>query len=390
MKFVNRRRGTIVFLVSDFEPAVGGTTSQVGLQARELVARGHDVVVVTRRLDRSWQRTEERRGLVIHRIAPSGRGVLAERLAVATPAAWLARHRRQVRVIQPVMWPDAAFAAAVTGLLARTAVIWAIDGEAEAIAAEDGSVLRSARAALRRRVLGRCSSVALTASMAVEIRRAGMARDVTVIPVPVDRERFRPPSGRERLDSRRELGLTPADVVLLFVGHLEARKAVERLLSAVELLVDDEPNVRLLVVGGGRGKHDTEAELRAMAEREPLRSAVTFAGVTDDPRPYFWAADVFVLPSHREGMPNTILEALSCGLPCVAPSSAGGVELLDDEVGAVPESNDPVELAAALRKLISDPLRRERAGAKAVERTTPYGVKAVIDQYEEFYRRFPV
>ncbi|MDQ5820887.1 MAG: glycosyltransferase, partial [Actinomycetota bacterium] len=121
-----------MFAVPDFEPGVGGTTRQVGLQARALQERGHDVVVVTRRRDPSWARRETVGRLPVVRLGLAHRGRLAEAHALLSLAAWLTVRRRRVAVLQTVMWPDAWGSAAVARLLRRTVVLWAIRGEAEA------------------------------------------------------------------------------------------------------------------------------------------------------------------------------------------------------------------------------------------------------------------
>jgi glycosyltransferase involved in cell wall biosynthesis len=112
---------------------------------------------------------------------------------------------------------------------------------------------------------------------------------------------------------------------------------------------------------------------------------VTFCGVADDPRPYLWAADAFALASFREGMPNSILEAMACGLACVAPPSAGGTELLSNGAGVIPPSNAPDDLAAALLTLVRDEQLCSRVGAAAVLRARDHDVERITDDYEQLY-----
>lgn len=378
-------RGLVVFAVPDFEPAVGGTTRQVGLQARAFAARGHEVVVVTRRRKRSWPRQERLEGLDVHRVGPPGRGRLQEALALLALGGWLRRRRRRIGTVATVMWPDAQAAAFAGGVLPRTVTVWAIRGEAEAALAEGHSVTRRLVSRLRRRLLRRTPHVVLTSSMAAELTANGAGAPV-VIPVPVDCRHFRPPSAEERAEARRALGIEPTSFVAVYVGHLEVRKAVDRLVEALRLLVATVPSARLLLVGGGRGApEDTDVALRRLVRDLGLQAVVAFCGVRPDPRPYLWAADALVLASLREGMPNSLLEGMACGLPCVAPASAGGDEVLDAETGIVPGSNEPAELAAALERLASDPRLREELGRAAHARVQRFDVEPVAAAYERLF-----
>jgi glycosyltransferase involved in cell wall biosynthesis len=84
-------------------------------------------------------------------------------------------------------------------------------------------------------------------------------------------------------------------------------------------------------------------------------------------------------------MPNSLLEAMACGLPCVAPASASGDEVLDAETGIVPPSNEPADLAAALARLAADPALRAELGRVARERVRRYDVEPVADAYDRVF-----
>src|SRR4051812_37869642 len=128
----NRRSGrgigpSVAFAVPDFDPSVGGTSRQVGLLARALVARGHNVAVFTRRR-RGLRRAEEIDGIAVRRVGPSGYGRLADKLAAVELAVALRRARP--RALITVQWTDAILAASTAGLLKWTAVVWAARGDA--------------------------------------------------------------------------------------------------------------------------------------------------------------------------------------------------------------------------------------------------------------------
>ena len=377
--------GMIVFLVPDFEPSVGGTTRQVGLQARAHAARGRQVAVVTRRLSAGWPRQERLGGLDVHRVGPPGRGRGRELLALLAVALWLRRRRWSIGPVVAVQWPDVQLAALLGGVLSRLLTVWAVRGEAELALTGDRSPARRALTRLRRKLLERGRQVVLTPRMAAELKATGVG-EAAVIPVPVDGNHFRPPSEAERDATRRGMGIERDAFVAVYVGHLEERKAVDRLVRALPLLRENFPGARLLLVGGDRGRpDDTSDALNRLVDELGLRGAVTFCGIQPDPRPQLWAGDVLALPSVREGMPNSLLEAMACGLPCVAPASAGGDEVLDSETGIVPPSNEPADLAAALARLAADPALRAELGRVARERVRRYDVEPVADAYERAF-----
>ena len=369
----------------DYEPSVGGTTTQVRLLARELGARGHDVRVVTRRRDRSWPDSEVLDSIRVDRVGPPGRGAAADKAAALALAPWLARRRRDVRVLQTVMWTDAVPAAAAARLLPRTIVGWGALGDATDALGGGSSPLRIAQARLRRRLLSRCEHVVLTPAMRDELAGLGLER-CTVLPVPVDLQRFRPPSPSERTDARAALGLVDDEVAIAYVGHLRALKRIDLLIAAVASLAGESIPVRLVLAGGSRGAgDDVEAELREQVRALGLDDRVVFTGVVPDPRPVLWAADLFALASEREGLPNSLLEAMACGLACVAPASSAGDELLGGGAGLVPA--DVAGLEDALRTLALDAELRERLGSAAAERAAEYDVARVADGYERLYAR---
>ena len=373
--------GKLVFAVPDFEPAVGGTTTQVRLLSRELASRGHDVSIVTRRRDRSWPGSEVLDSVRVDRLGPPGRSAQADKAAALALTLWLAQGRGRIRILQTVMWTDAVAAAAAARLLPRTVVGWGALGDATDAFRGGGSPLRRAR----RPMLTRCEHVVLTPAMRDELVGLGLER-CTVLPVPVDLERFRPPSPAERSHARAPLGLADGEIAIAYVGHLRALKRIDLLIAAVARLADESIPVRLLLAGGSRGADDdVEDELREQVRTLGLGDRVVFTGVVADPRPVFWAADIFALASEREGLPNSLLEAMACGLACVAPASAAGDELLADGAGLVPgDGSAPQD---ELRALAVDAALRERLGRRAVERAADYDVARVADGYERLYAR---
>jgi len=373
-----KRSPAIVFLVFDYFPSRGGTTTQTRLHAIEFLRRGWDVTVLTRRVpDRLG--SERLEGIQVRRIALPGRGRLAKWVDVLASWLWLLRRRRSFSAVSVIMDADLALAARAAGLGSSTVLTWVTRGDATRRLG--GRIGR-----IRRRLLGNCKQVVLSPRMETELRELGIP-DVAVIPVPVDTTRFHPPTGIERSQAVRELHLRGGATVL-FVGHLQERKGVDLLIRAFGLVLDAGQDANLVLVGGPieNADHGYMELLKGIIHERELGDRVVFAGPKDDVAPYMFAADVFCLPSHREGMPNVLLEAMACGLACVAPASAGGDELLFGSVGVIPPSNSPVDLAHALIPLLADPDDRRALGTSAAARVrSDHQPDRIVDSYEALW-----
>jgi glycosyltransferase involved in cell wall biosynthesis len=171
-----------------------------------------------------------------------------------------------------------------------------------------------------------------------------------------------PPSLEAVLAARHALGLSESDRIILSVGRLSKEKGHEDLLKAFSLVLDtisDAP-LCLVVVGNGPERN------RLVELARPYGRKILFAGHVADPWPLYHAAELFVLPSHSEGSPLVILEALAAGLPIVGTCVGGVPEVLSDGASAVlVPPRQPEDLSAAITRLLQDEMLRRRLIAAA-------------------------
>ena len=194
-----------------------------------------------------------------------------------------------------------------------------------------------------------------------------------------------PPAG-EISRAACALGVAGEPVVLC-VGRLSREKGHADLLQALALLRQTEgaPSFRLVLVGDGRERE----RLVRLAARLDLSGSVIFAGHQTNVRPYYAMATLLVLPSHTEGSPNVVLEALSAGLPVVATDVGGVPEILDHErTGLIVPPRHPAAMAAAIRRLLKDQALRGRLGRSGQAHvhahfTVEAYVRALVALYEE-------
>jgi len=196
---------------------------------------------------------------------------------------------------------------------------------------------------------------------------------------------FLPPEDVPLAAARSEIK-TPYEHLLVSIGRLSREKGHADLLEAfARLRKTFRPVVHLLIVGEGGER----TALEQQRSRLGLDGQVTFVGLKSDVRPYYALADVFVLPSHSEGSPNVLLEAMAAGCASVATAVGGVPETVTHEESAwlVPP-RDPGAMAAALERLLSDaPLRKglgERAKQIAESQFSP---EAYCQSMMELYQK---
>ncbi len=199
----------------------------------------------------------------------------------------------------------------------------------------------------------------------------------------VDTDKFAPNSA-SRTQVRAELGIPEERFLIGSVGRLVAIKDHKTLLRAAEILRAQGLDAHALLVGAG----PEEQNLRKYAgESNSLATRVTFAGASHRVAELLNAMDVFVLPSVCEGMSNTILEAIACGVPAVVTRTGGNPELIEEgRSGYLFPPGDVEMLAALLSRLWENSGVRKEFGASGRRRAVEqFSLAAMMKRYEELY-----
>ena len=215
----------------------------------------------------------------------------------------------------------------------------------------------------------------------------GYDRDrIVVIPNGVDLERFRVPVDVAAV--RRGLGIDPDVPLVTVVSRVTRLKGLEQFITAAAILTDRHPRVRFLVAGEPAPGDDLYlASLKRLAARLGLGDRLVFAGLRQDVPSLLAASTAAVMPSLNEALSNALLESMAAGLPTVATRVGGTAEALTDgATGLLVPPDDALALAAALGRLLDDPVMAAGLGRAArVTIEQRFSLAAMVAATERLY-----
>lgn len=215
-------------------------------------------------------------------------------------------------------------------------------------------------------------------------RRTGFAvARISVIHNGVDEKRFHPdPQARRRM--RTELGLSDGDFCIGCVGNLLPVKDHLTALRAIALVAGALRRWRLVIAGEGPERLKLEAFLNQYPE---WRTRVKLLGLTDRVPELLNAFDLYLLPSLSEGISNSLLEAMSTGLPVIATEAGGNPEVVvDGESGLLFPAGDAARLAEHLLMLEGSPEMRAQFSRQAISRVRKeFSIDSMVRNYARLY-----
>lgn len=374
----NSRMHVLMVLESAF-PAQrgGGAESQVRTLSRALRARHQYVTVLTPLTPQGPQQKIGRvDGSAVVRLPYPRVRLLGGPLLWLRTAAFLWSRRRRYAVWHVHITHHLGAVCALLGPWLRVPVVAKVSGWWEldrgALAERASPMARLAHRCLLR--IDAWQSISLRIADALIARGVPAAR-IAAIPNAVDTARF------------ATLGRTAAagGPRFVFVGRLVPEKGLETLIDAFADLLSQHPDARLRIVGTG----PLREALAQQVARNEIAAGVEFAGHREDVEAVLAEADFGVLPSHIEGLSNTLLECMAAGLPMLASRVSGSEDLVRDDVnGWLFEPGDRGGLARALLAAARLPAgARDAMGQRArdsVERHA--GLDSVINRLLRLYR----
>jgi glycosyltransferase involved in cell wall biosynthesis len=198
-----------------------------------------------------------------------------------------------------------------------------------------------------------------------------------------------------RADARVALGIERDAFVIVAVGNLHEYKGHRDLIEACSAVCERLPSEWRLMIAG-RDEQGNRAVYERLIEQLGLAEHVTLLGECSEVPELLLAADVFVQPSHHEGLPNAIIEAMAASLPVIATRVGGipeavrearGTDDAAEATGWLVSPHDPEALADALLQAVEDPSRRASMGESACRRVVAeFSLEQSVGGYETIYR----
>jgi glycosyltransferase involved in cell wall biosynthesis len=414
------RKPRIYFVLPTFLPLVGGAERQALLHCRSFRERGYEITMLTLRHDSNWPREEVIDAVPVVRVGGrllGGRERLPRLLQKACylmsmfVVVWtLWRHRRQYDILHFYQLNLLASLGALVCRLTGTPLVVTVlsTGQVDTQVEHNGALLPRLPDDLARQIYGGGPTgvggdlaqlerlgqpaVLLTRSLfqrigaVVVVLSTRMETYLTkhhfelpttkLIPNGVDIARFVPVCTDRYDDGRAQ--------TVVCVSNLRFEKGVDVLLFAWRSVCERAPTARLIIVGDG----PLRCQMEYLAQTLAIVDRVEFAGQQSDVPAQLHRGGVAVLSSRTEGMPNAVLEAMACGLPCVATRVSGSEDIVQHGVnGILCEPGDEVGLAEGILTLLRDPTLARQYGRAA--RTTieqHFAMERIIAMYAELYQ----
>jgi len=367
-------------IISSFHPVIGGAERQAQQLAARLVKKDVSVHILTRRY-KGLKGYEGIDGVPVHRVPTIGKGALASLSYTFFSLLWLFRNRDKHRIVHCHQALSPTTIGVLSKFLFKKKIIVKIAGS------DLGQIYTLPLQSIRKRLLSKVDVfIAINDTIRKGLVDLGLG-NVTIKSIPngVDVEKFAPVSFESRISLRERFALPQNGKTLIFAGRLHSVKGLDTLLQACSKALPTLPKAQLLILGEG----PEESSLKNLASRLRITDSVLFLGRRDNVVEYLQSADVFILPSMSEGLSNSLLEAMACGLAVVATDVGGNVEAITHGCnGILVPPRDPAQLAQALIHLIDNSTLATELGEQAritVEKN--YSLSSVVDQYVDLYQQ---
>lgn len=184
-------------------------------------------------------------------------------------------------------------------------------------------------------------------------------------------------------EAKAALGLSKEKIIVGTIANFYKTKGLDVLIQSVAMLDDELKNrCQFIIIGSGREFENCQTLINNLN----LGPQFVLPGNVEKASTYLKAFDLFVLPSRKEGLPYTILEAMQAGLPIIATNVGGNAEAIGD-AGILVDPENPKQLAENIAKLVSDNGLRANLGQKAFERSKIFTEEKMLEETKNIYEK---
>jgi len=373
---------SVLMVTPIYYPFVGGLERQAHTLSKELVRLGLKVTVVTGRYDPDLPRREEIGKVIIHRLPFSRHAWLRGFTFLPMLSAFLISNARKYDVIH--LHGFGWYLLAVTPIAKILKVPILLKFPSAKKGGLSGIGKRRLKNVLLRIVKSPDAFVSISDEITEELLTGGISKSrIFKAFNGVDTILYRPPMSKLIKTKLREQLLLPEGKLCLFTGRFVPEKGLADLFAIWPEIVKEIPDAHLILCGTG----PQEAALRALSNLSGIEVNIHFTGYIENTADYYKAADIFVLPSYREGNSNSILEAMASGLPVVS-ALAGGTPALVGCVGAdyLVTPGDRLSLLKILSGLLTNEAKIKELGVEFQKRAEMLSIEKSALHYIKGYK----
>jgi 1,2-diacylglycerol 3-alpha-glucosyltransferase len=377
-----------------FYPELGGIQDSILATARELGARGHEILLITprasegdyARINRPVREPDLGASVRILRVVslPVPSSSQQSRLAVFDPRCWRDVEAFAPEVIHTHTFLGVGLQAIGCARRLRVPLIgtnhWDVNGFDVYLPWGRG-LFRRMSSRLVAGYYQQCDWVTAPSQYTIdEMKSSRLRRSCSVVSNPIDTTLFHPVSSEDKQALRARLKLNGSVVVC--AGRLGKEKRVDVIIRAIAATRRHVPDISLVVAGHGTARRGLEQLARDLGIAEHVQFVGTLGH--DALAEFFAAADLFAIASTSETQSMVLLQAMACGLPAVGVRAGGLSEHIPPEVGALAEPGCAEDFAEKIAQLLQAPEPMRRAARAFVER---FAVGSIADAWEALYGR---
>lgn len=376
---------SVLMLIANFYPAVGGAEKQCFEISLSLISRNIKVTVLTRKL-KNTPKEQTLNGIFVRRLSAFGTGFVNAVSFMILSFLYLWKHSKEYDIIHVHLASSPALVAMAIGKLFGKKVLIKLAGGRGVDEITLSQKTLSGRIKLKLFLFLKPKLLVMNKDVLDWLKTTEFASlELQQFKNGVDTGKYSMLMYNEKINAKQKLGFENV-LTFLFVGRLSPEKRIREFIEIWAELMQEEgipKKVHLVIVGKG----PQEQDMRQAVEVLNLSGTITMTGEKMDLLPYYHAADVFILPSVSEGLSNSMLEAMSCGLAVIASRVGGAREaIVEGKNGFLFDPMNRQEIKSCIKKFLSDYGLALRMGEKSREIVVNnYSMAKVTDELIKIY-----